>query len=107
MRGLIPGPWDYDLSQRQTLNQLSHSGAPEMGILNALASQTGLDMLGSVKLPAWVPCWAAGNPGLGGGHRPPKAVSPPPWEQGGPLGEAVPLQGGKLSTLLPPPHPCT
>ena len=24
----IPGPWGHDLGQRQTLNQLSHSGAP-------------------------------------------------------------------------------
>ena len=28
MRSLIPGPWDHDLSQRQTLNQLSHPDAP-------------------------------------------------------------------------------
>ena len=28
MRGLIPGPWDHDLSQRQMLNHLSHPGAP-------------------------------------------------------------------------------
>ena len=27
-QGSIPGPWDYDLSQRQKLNQLSHPGAP-------------------------------------------------------------------------------
>ena len=27
MRGLIPGPWDHDLSRRQMLNHLSHSGA--------------------------------------------------------------------------------
>ena len=25
---LIPGPWNHDLSQRQTLNRLSHPGAP-------------------------------------------------------------------------------
>ena len=25
----IPGPWDCDLSQRQMLNHLSHSGAPK------------------------------------------------------------------------------
>ena len=25
---LIPGPWDHDLNWRQTLNQLSHPGAP-------------------------------------------------------------------------------
>ena len=28
MQGLIPGPQDHDLSQRQTLNQLSHAGTP-------------------------------------------------------------------------------
>nr|XP_055193758.1 sorting nexin-12 isoform X5 [Nyctereutes procyonoides] len=27
MQGSIPGPWDYELSQRQMLNQLSHPGA--------------------------------------------------------------------------------
>jgi len=26
--GLIPGPWDHDLSRRQTFNWLSHPGAP-------------------------------------------------------------------------------
>lgn len=25
----IPESWDHDLSQRQTLNQLSHAGAPD------------------------------------------------------------------------------
>ena len=25
----IPGPWDHDLSRRQTLNQLNHPGAPQ------------------------------------------------------------------------------
>ena len=28
LRGLIPGPWDHDLSQRQMLSQLSHPGIP-------------------------------------------------------------------------------
>ena len=28
MRGLIPGPRDHELSQRQTLTQLSHPGTP-------------------------------------------------------------------------------
>ena len=28
MQDSILGPWDYDLSQRQMLNQLSHPGAP-------------------------------------------------------------------------------
>ena len=28
MQGLIPEPWDHDLSWRQTLNQLSHPGSP-------------------------------------------------------------------------------
>ena len=28
MWGLIPGPWDHDLSLRQLLNQLSHLGPP-------------------------------------------------------------------------------
>ena len=27
-QGWIPGPWDHDLSQRQLLNHLSHSGVP-------------------------------------------------------------------------------
>ena len=27
-QGSIPGPWDHDLSRRQTLNRLSHPGAP-------------------------------------------------------------------------------
>ena len=27
--GSILDPWDYDLSQRQTLNQLSYLGAPK------------------------------------------------------------------------------
>ena len=26
----IPEPWDHGLSQRQTLNRLSHSGTPQM-----------------------------------------------------------------------------
>ena len=26
--GLIPGLWDHDLSQRQTLNRLNHPGTP-------------------------------------------------------------------------------
>jgi len=29
----IPGPWDLGLSQRQTLNRLSHPGAPALLIL--------------------------------------------------------------------------
>ena len=29
MQGSILGPQDHDLSQRQTLNQLSHPGAPK------------------------------------------------------------------------------
>ena len=29
-QGSIPGPWDHDLSQRQTLNQLSYPRAPWM-----------------------------------------------------------------------------
>ena len=28
MWGLIPGPWDHDLSLRQMLNQLNHPSAP-------------------------------------------------------------------------------
>ena len=31
--GLIPGPRDHDLSQRQTLDQLNHPGVPKSGIL--------------------------------------------------------------------------
>ena len=27
--GSIPGPWDHDLSPRQTVNQLSHPGTPQ------------------------------------------------------------------------------
>jgi len=34
--GLIPGPWDHDLSQRQTLNQLSHPGVPD-GVFSQLS----------------------------------------------------------------------
>ena len=30
MWGLIPGPWDHDLSQRQLLNQLSHPDTPRV-----------------------------------------------------------------------------
>ena len=33
MRGLIPGSWDHDLSQRQMLNHLSHPGAPGLSLL--------------------------------------------------------------------------
>ena len=33
MWGLIPGPWDHDPSQRQTVNQLSHPGTPTIGTL--------------------------------------------------------------------------
>ena len=36
--GLIPGPWDYDLSRRQMLNPLSHSGAPDVLSLILLCS---------------------------------------------------------------------
>ena len=32
MWDLIPRPWVHDLSWRQTLNQLSHPGAPEEGL---------------------------------------------------------------------------
>ena len=28
--GFIPGPWDHDLRQRQTFNQLKHPGAPRV-----------------------------------------------------------------------------
>ena len=34
MRGSILGPWDQELSQRQTLNQLSHPGAPVVMFLS-------------------------------------------------------------------------
>ena len=30
----IPGPWDHDLSWRQTLNWLSHSGTPSVNIFS-------------------------------------------------------------------------
>ena len=33
MYGSIPGPWDHDLSWRQTLNQLSHPGTPPNAFL--------------------------------------------------------------------------
>nr|XP_054367125.1 E3 ubiquitin-protein transferase RMND5B isoform X6 [Mirounga angustirostris] len=33
MRDLIPGTWDHDLSRRQTLNRLSHPGAPVLTFL--------------------------------------------------------------------------
>jgi len=38
MWDLIPGPWDHDLSRRQTLDPLSHPGAPKAGL-----SMRGLD----------------------------------------------------------------
>ena len=38
--GSISGPWDHDLSQRQTLNQLSHPGTPEEVILNEESAHT-------------------------------------------------------------------
>ena len=31
--GSIPGPWSYDLSQRQMINRLSHPGTPYLFIL--------------------------------------------------------------------------
>ena len=34
MQGLIPGPWDHDLSQRQMLNRLSHPGASTKHLLH-------------------------------------------------------------------------
>lgn len=33
MRGSIPGPWDYNLSERQMLSQLSHPDAPSFLLL--------------------------------------------------------------------------
>ena len=33
MQGLIPGPWDHDLSQRQMLNHLSHPGTPIVNVI--------------------------------------------------------------------------
>ena len=36
MWGSIPGPRDHDLSQRQTLNQLSHPGAPSTHIFKRI-----------------------------------------------------------------------
>ena len=38
MWGLIPGPWAHDLSWRQTLNWLSHPGAPEINTVNILVN---------------------------------------------------------------------
>lgn len=90
----------------------------EMGILNALASQTGSDMFTSIKLPVWVPgtnrvmpfpARLLGTSGWRAGII--KWVSPSPlgsWE--GPWGrqrqdwkETAPLQGEKFSLLIPPP----
>ena len=34
MQDLIPGPWDHDLSRRQTLNRQSHPGIPVKALLN-------------------------------------------------------------------------
>ena len=34
MRGSIPGLWDHDPSRRQTLNHLSHPGAPILPFFN-------------------------------------------------------------------------
>ncbi|XP_027455540.2 transmembrane protein 156 isoform X3 [Zalophus californianus] len=39
MRDLIPGPWDHDLSPRQTLNHLSHPGAPTSALLRGQDSE--------------------------------------------------------------------
>ncbi|XP_073747638.1 transmembrane protein 156 isoform X2 [Callorhinus ursinus] len=39
MRDLIPGPWDNDLSPRQTLNHLSHPGAPTSALLRGQDSE--------------------------------------------------------------------
>ena len=39
MQGSVPGPWDHDLSWRQTLNQLSHPGAPK-----AINFKIGIDL---------------------------------------------------------------
>jgi len=43
----IPGPWDHDLSRRQTLSRLSHPGTPTEGFLKgsvlvALGESPGL-----------------------------------------------------------------
>ena len=35
-QGSIPGPWDQDLSRRQTLNQVNHPGAPRVCLLNTI-----------------------------------------------------------------------
>ena len=49
--GLIPGPWDHDLSWRQLLNWLSYPGAPGISIFESPNTTT----------QPWVPCrWKGG-----------------------------------------------
>ena len=39
--GLIPAPWDHDLSRRQTLNWLSHPGAPGLSVFFSTLNFSG------------------------------------------------------------------
>jgi len=49
---LIPGPWNRDLSQRQTFDQLSHPGAPGITlILNVFKHLTEPPKYMKQKLP--------------------------------------------------------
>ena len=49
MQGLIPGLWGRDLSQRQTLNQLSHAGAPLIPFLGFKHHLSILDSQSSIS----------------------------------------------------------
>ena len=42
-QGSISGPWDHDLSPRQTLNRLSHPGAPTVrGVLKVVTEAAAM-----------------------------------------------------------------
>ena len=76
MQGLITGPWDHDLSQRQTLNWLSHPGAPGNPFKPRLLSNTFCPRCGAGMfttgwdwdLLLWNTCSACLLEGLGGGE---------------------------------------
>ena len=45
LRGLIPGPWDHDLSQREVINWLSHPGVPWIACFLMLNDRSSLYIL--------------------------------------------------------------
>jgi len=53
MRDLIPGPWDHDLSRRQTLNQLSHPGAPHILLVNHVLKNVDINHVIVTKYFSW------------------------------------------------------